>query len=91
MVTGTTYGMFVQERFCNLLRLKRTTFGIPTGENVTPAYEVSNSGTPCRTVFQVYSDDTGLAGGAAGNSTVEDLLLYQSILSAYNHHQARTG
>ena len=74
-VTGTTYGTFVQERFFNPLGLKRTTFNIPTGENVAPAYAVSNSGTLCRTVFPVYSDDTGLAGGAAGESTVVDLLL----------------
>lgn len=90
-VTGTTYGRFVQERNFNPLGLKRTTFDIPTGENVAPTYAVSNSGSPCRTVFPVLSDDTALAGGASGKSTVEDLLLmYQSILFAYNH-QIRTG
>jgi Beta-lactamase len=83
--SGTTYGTFVQERFFNYLGLKRTTFDISTGENVAPAYTVSNSRTPCRTVFPVYSDDSCLASGSAGNSTVEDLLLYQSMLSAYNH------
>jgi CubicO group peptidase (beta-lactamase class C family) len=89
-VTETTYGSFVREKFFNPLGLKQTTFDILTGENVAPAYAVSNSGTPYRTVFPVYSDDTGLAGGAAGKSTVEDLLLYQSMLSAYSH-QVRTG
>jgi CubicO group peptidase (beta-lactamase class C family) len=75
-VTGTTYRTFVREKFFNPLGLKRTTYDIPTGENVAPAYAVSNSGTPYRTVFPVYSDHTGLAGVAAGKSTVEDLLPY---------------
>lgn len=89
-VTKKNFGLFIKERFLDPLAMQRSTIGIPDDENLAATHAVRNDGTPCKIPYFNYSDGTGLAGGGAGKSTITDLLLmYQSLISAYNH-QVRT-
>ena len=87
-VTGKSFGTFVQERLLYPLGMQRTTFGMPNDENMASSHAIMNNGIACTLPFFNYSDQTGLAGGGAGKSTISDLLrMYKSILSAYNHQR----
>jgi len=87
-VAGKTFGTFVKEKILDPLNMQRTTIGEPSNDNIAFAHAVYNDGTACRIPFPNLSDDTGMAGGAAGKSTIKDLLLmYKSLLSAYNHQR----
>lgn len=90
-VTGKNFGEVVKERILDPLNMQRTTYGMPEDDNMCASHAIRNDGTPCKIPYFNYSDRTGMAGGGAGKSTIEDLLiLYKSMLFAYNH-QAKTG
>lgn len=89
-VTEKNLGVLIKEKILDPLAMKRTTLGIPNGENVAYPHAVRNNGTPCRILHVNDSESTGLAGGGSGKSTINDvLIMYQSLISAYNH-QLRT-
>ncbi|EHL01514.1 putative protein fmtA [Glarea lozoyensis 74030] len=90
-VTGKTFGEFVKERLLDPLDLRRTTLGDPGTDNVAMAHAIYDNGTACKIPFPNLSDETGMAGGAAGKSSIRDLLImYKSLLSAYKH-QLKSG
>ena len=90
-VTGKDFSELVRARILNPLDMQRTTYGMPEDENMCSSHAVRDDGTPCKISFFNYSDRTGMAGGGAGKSTIKDLLImYKSLLSAYNH-QTQTG
>lgn len=71
--------------------MRRATIEVPSGENITAAHAVRDDGTASKIRHANYSDGTGLAGEAAGKSTIKDLLLlHKVVVSAYND-QARTS
>jgi CubicO group peptidase (beta-lactamase class C family) len=91
-ITGKNYGLAIKERILDPLDLRRTTFARLEGENIATPHGVRNDGTACELPFtRVYPETIPLAAGAAGKSTIRDmLLLYKSMLSAYEH-QIRTS
>lgn len=85
-VTGKSLGTNIRDRILEPLGMSRTTLGNPDGDNIASAYASGNDGTPHQIPFPNLSDHTGLGGGAGAKSTIKDLLLmYRSLLCAYNH------
>ena len=92
VVTGTTLGQFIDERFLKPLGMHRTTLARTEGyENVAVGYALGTDGECHQIEFQEMDDGIGLAGSYGGKSSIKDvLLLYQALLSA-QQDQVQSG
>jgi CubicO group peptidase (beta-lactamase class C family) len=85
-VTQKPFSRCVNEIILKPLGMQRTTLNPPSVDNVARVHGIHDDGSPCKMPFAQWSDDTGFGAGAGGRSSIKELLLmYKSILSAYNH------
>ena len=87
-VTGQTFGSYVQKKILQPLKMHRTSFMHPQGDNIAYPYMIDDDKTPYRIEALNMTDETGFAGANAARSSINDLLsLYSSLLFA-NKHQS---
>lgn len=85
-MTGKPFSECMETMIFKPLNMHRSTMNVPTVENVSGVHAIRNDGTACKIPYARWSDETGFGAGAGGRSSIKDLLLmYQSVLSAYNH------
>ncbi|KAF2006781.1 beta-lactamase/transpeptidase-like protein [Amniculicola lignicola CBS 123094] len=82
---GKSFGAFVKEAIFDPLGMG-STFAFPRGENIAKPHAVRNDGTASNIVTNSFASDTGLAAGGGGKSSLKDqLLIYLSLLNAYQY------
>jgi CubicO group peptidase (beta-lactamase class C family) len=88
-VTGKPFSACVEKYLFAPLGMERSTTNIPKVDNVVYKHWVDTEGVGHEFPWSEYrgwSDDTGFGGAVAGRSSTKELLvMYQSLLQAYNH------
>ena len=85
-VTREPFSKCVEEVILKPLGMWRTTLNPPKVDNVASIHAIRDNGSACKIPYAKWSDDTSFSAGAGARSSIKELLLmYKSLLAAYNH------
>ncbi|CAG8951550.1 hypothetical protein HYFRA_00007466 [Hymenoscyphus fraxineus] len=88
-VSGKLFSACVDEYIFQPLGMHRSTTNVPQVDNVAFKHWVGNDGVAHEFPWSLdrgWSDETGLSGAVAARSSIKELLvMYQSLLNAYDH------